>query len=176
MESLIALVLSAVCFHRVGPRLAAIAGRGSFLHANKPNYFTSNKSLPAKLTSPPPGGPGNTAITSLFPFSALAGIRNVPRIPVRDVRVIPVNDMSPTVTLVGLICVGGNGGCALPFNVTVTVNVSPGEPLSGVTAVTASSPPPPPGSWPPPPCCSPPPVPAVPRYLAMKYGNSAVTK
>ena len=35
MYLLIVLVLSAVCFHRVGPRPAAIAGRGLFLRSHE---------------------------------------------------------------------------------------------------------------------------------------------
>ena len=138
-------------------------------------YFTSNKSSPTKLTSPRPGGPGKTTVTSFLPFPALAGICSVPRILVRDVRDNPVRSISPMLTLEGRICTGGNGGCALPFNVTVTVNCFPTKPLPGVTRTTPS--PPPPG-WPPPPPGWPPPPAAlgVPWYLARKYGNSAVTK
>ena len=65
-------------------------------------YFTSNKSSPTKLTSPRPGGPGKTTVTSFLPFSALAGIRSVPRMLVRDVRESPVRRIVPTLTLEGL--------------------------------------------------------------------------
>ena len=111
-------------------------------------YLTSNKSSPTKLTSSRPGGPGKTTVTSFSPFPALPGICSVPRILVRDVRDNPVRSIPAMLTLEGRICNGGNGGCALPFNVTVTVNRFPTKPLPGVTWITPSLPPP---GWPPPP-------------------------
>ena len=106
------------------------------------NPFTSEN-----VTSPCPGGPGNTTLTVTVPEAVLAGMSNVAVTVVLLVRVTFVPFKVPSVAEVGLSPAGGG----FAPSVIVSVTFVPALAWFGVTADNAGPPPPPPGPPPIPP-------------------------